>query len=106
MNDASHRPPALCIHGDFNIFTAMPLKDELLRLITEAPSGTELAIDLFDVTDIDSAGLQLMLFAQREASAQDKRLSFIRLSPPVQELLTLCDLAPLFILPVPTSSPA
>lgn len=91
--------PSLCIGGEFTIFTAAELKDRLLDTIARAPAP-EIEIDLSDITEIDSAGLQLMIMAKREATSQGKNLRFCRHSDPVLDLLDLCDLAGFFGDPV------
>lgn len=93
MTEATQESPALCVRGEFNIFTASTLKDELLNTIGSAPEDSEFDIDLSDVTDIDTTGIQLMLMAKREAAAQDKNLRFVRHSDAVLDLIDLCDLA-------------
>ncbi|NTV10160.1 MAG: STAS domain-containing protein [Zoogloea sp.] len=80
----------MAIEGEFGIFTARDLRERLLALMDE---GDELEIDLSAVTEMDSAGVQLMLAAKREAQARDKSLRFTGHSPAVDDLLALCDLA-------------
>lgn len=86
---------ALSIAGEFNIFTAMDTKARLLDAIAAAPyePDTEIGIDLSQVTDIDSAGLQLMVMARREAVRQGKRLHFVACSEAVADIVALCDMA-------------
>ena len=86
---------ALAICGEFTIFTAATLKEELLATIASAPSkGIE--IDLSDVSEIDSAGLQLMAMAKRDAAEKDKNLRFVNHSSAVLDLIDLCDLTAFF----------
>jgi len=87
---------ALC--GEFTIFTANETKDRLSETISGAIGDIE--VDLADVTEIDSAGLQLMVMAKREATAQGKNLRFTQHSAPVLDLLDLCDLGGFFGDPV------
>jgi len=100
MNDTPDTAvPALAIAGEFTIFTAATLKQAILDAI--AHCGTpEVDIDLSDVTEIDSAGLQLMVMAKREATAQGKSVRFIKHSDPVLDLIDLCDLSGFFGDPV------
>ena len=83
----------LVIAGEFTIFTALPLKAQLLEHLAAAPAGGEVDVDLSDVTEIDTAGLQLMLLAKREAADAGKQLRFLRHSDAVLDLIDLCDLA-------------
>ncbi len=96
MNTASEETPALKISGEFTIFTAQALKVQLLALIDEAGEGCDVDVDLSDVTEIDSAGLQLMLMAKREATTESKNVRFIRHSDSVLELIDLCALSSQF----------
>jgi len=87
--------PVFFIRGEFTIFTAQALKEQLVDLITHS-DGKEIEVDLADVTDIDSAGLQLMVMAKQEAIAQNRALHFVRHSAPVLDLIDLCGLVPFF----------
>jgi len=87
---------ALC--GEFTIFTANENRSRLAEAITGVIGDIE--VDLGDVTEIDSAGLQLMVMAKREATALGKKLRFTQHSAPVLDLLDLCDLGGFFGDPV------
>ncbi|WP_428827370.1 lipid asymmetry maintenance protein MlaB [Azonexus sp. IMCC34842] len=91
--------PALAIAGEFTIFTASALKEQILQTIRQAEM-TEVEIDLSNVTEIDSAGLQLMILAKIEALGRGKNIHFTRHSDPVLDLIDLCDLAGFFGDPV------
>ena len=65
MTDENSSPPALAISGEFTIFTAADLKPRLLHAVIDAESE-DVDIDLSEVSEIDSAGLQLMLLASRQ----------------------------------------
>lgn len=88
----------LAIQGEFTIFTAVAMKTRLLETIEGA--GTDVEINLADVTEIDSAGLQLMVLAKHEAAACGKTLRFVHHSASVLDLLDLCDLSGFFGDPV------
>lgn len=90
---------ALSIAGEFTIFTAANLKQDILEAIGRSETP-EIDIDLSDVSEIDSAGLQLMVMAKREAMARGKNVRFIRHSDPVLDLIDLCDLSGFFGDPV------
>lgn len=99
MTDEHSAPPALAITGEFNIFTAADLKPKLLHAVQDAETD-EIDIDLSEVAEIDSAGLQLMVMAKREAQARGKNVRFVRHSDPVLDLVDLCDLSGFFGDPV------
>lgn len=99
MTDEHSAPPALAISGEFTIFTAAELKPRLLHAVIDAESE-EVDIDLSEVSEIDSAGLQLMVMTKREALARGKNVRFVRHSDPVLDLVDLCDLSGFFGDPV------
>lgn len=79
----------LVMAGEFTIFTAAEWRRQLLEALD---AGLEAEVDLSQVGEIDSAGLQLMVAAKREAAQRGQRLDFIGHSPAVVELLELCRL--------------
>lgn len=83
-------PIHLAIEGEFTIFAAQALKERLLAALDE---GEELEVDLSRVSEMDSAGVQLMVAAKREATVRAKALRFTGHSPAVVDALDLCDLS-------------
>lgn len=81
------------VEGEMTIFRAAELKAAMLPEIARAQ---EIEIDLSHVTEIDSAGLQLMVAAKLEAILRGKELHFTGHSKPVMEMLDLCDLGGFF----------
>jgi anti-anti-sigma factor len=103
MNDhVSTDAATLAIQGEFTIFTAATTKVTLLEALETAK---DIDVNLADVTEIDSAGLQLMVMAKREAAMRGKNLRFINHSAPVLDLIDLCNLSGFFGDPVLISSP-
>jgi anti-anti-sigma factor len=84
--------PRLAIEGELTIYTAADSKPKLLGAL-RAPA-TE--FDLSQVTEIDSAGLQLLLLAKREARAAGIELHFTGHSSAVIDCFDLCDLGAVF----------
>ncbi|RRS04304.1 anti-sigma factor antagonist [Aquabacterium soli] len=80
----------LAIEGEMTIYRAAELKDVLLTAL-RAPRPLE--IDLAEVTDIDSAGVQLLMMAKQAARAQGTELRLVRHSPAVLDVFELLDLA-------------
>ncbi len=87
----------LAIEGDFTIFVAEAIKARLLEALNE---GGEIEVDLSGVSEMDSAGLQLMVAAKREAAAQEKALRFAGHSQAVLNTMDLCDISGHFADPV------
>lgn len=92
MTDANREWVALRLEGEFNIFTASATKEMLLAAIADTPDAGGVNVDLANVTEMDTAGLQLMVMARREAEACGRRLNFTDCSPAVLELIDLCSL--------------
>lgn len=87
-------PPGMMnIQGELTIYRAAELKQELLAALAE-PAGLE--IDLSGVTDIDTAGLQLLMLAKKTAQAQQHELRLVAHSPAVIEIFELLNLAAYF----------
>jgi len=83
----------MAIEGEMTIFAAQELKLEMQEFLA---SASEIEVDLSQVTEIDAAGLQLMLAAKIASIARDIPLRFTSHSTPVQELLELSDLIGFF----------
>jgi anti-anti-sigma factor len=79
----------LHIAGDMNIYTAAELKRQLLDALAAAE---KLEVHLAQVSELDTAGLQQLLLARREAIRLGKRLRLVELSAAIREVLALCHL--------------
>ena len=86
----------LSIAGELTIYRAAELK---LQLVEQLERHSALDLDLAQVSEIDCAGLQLLLFAQRATQARNGELRFIAPSPVVLEVFALLQLAPPAIAP-------
>jgi anti-anti-sigma regulatory factor len=75
--------PVLCIEGELTILRAAELKGVLL----DDPPPTE--VDLSGVTEIDTAGIQLLMLAQREARSGGRSLHLLSPSVAVSAALDL-----------------
>lgn len=90
MTAATLPTPLLRIAGEMTIFRAAELKPLLLD--TPAPT----AVDLSEVSEIDTAGLQLLLVARRDALAQQREFRLVAPSGAVVDLLALLEVTALF----------
>jgi anti-sigma B factor antagonist len=77
------------VNAELTVYHAAALAFELRRLME---AGTDLDLDLEGVTEFDSAGLQVLLVAQREARARGLALRLHRPSPVVLEVLQTLNL--------------
>ena len=97
--EASHKlsgapPGRLQIQGSMTLARATELRDAVRDAVERQPSPVE--FDLSDVTDIDTAGVQLLLLAKRMAEAEDKGLRLVGQSATVLQTLQLLRLDGLF----------
>ncbi len=88
---------ALRIEGEMTIYRAAELKDVLAGAVAQAVSEARaLALDLSDVTEFDSAGVQLLLLARREVQRHGQVLRLEACSPAVREVFELTGLTARF----------
>lgn len=101
---ASQYNPAvfkLAIEGEMTIFRAQELKELILPGIE---GNEEIEIDLSQVTEIDGAGLLLMISIKLEVQQRGKRLRFVGHSGAVTEAVDICDLPTFFGDPIVIST--
>jgi len=99
MNTAhTPAPNVLKIDGELTIFRAAELKPVLLA----EPALTE--IDLSGVTDLDTAGVQLLMLAKKTALAQGRELRLSGHSPAVLDVFELLNVAAYFGDPIVMNS--
>ncbi len=80
----------LRIEGELTIFRAAELKPVLLATPPVA------VIDLSGVTEIDTAGVQLLMLAKKTAQAQQRDVKLVAHSPAVIEVFELLNVAAYF----------
>jgi|LakWasM111_LOW13_FD_contig_61_69668_length_1487_multi_2_in_0_out_0_2 anti-anti-sigma factor len=81
------------VEGELTIFTAQEVFDQIRKPVL---TGKNVEIDLSQVTEMDSAGLQILLAAKLESVLRNTTFSLISHSAAVSELLTLSDLVGFF----------
>ena len=81
------------IAGEMTIYTVRDWRDRLLVAMS-APGDVEL--DLSGVSDIDAAGIQLLVSLRMEAATADRALRLLSVSARVTEALTFCRLTEFF----------
>ena len=80
------------IQGEMSIFTALAVRQQLLDAF-EQPGAATIEVDLASVSEMDSAGVQLLIAAKREAALHARALRFTGHSRAVFDLLELYDVA-------------
>ena len=80
----------LTIAEELTIYHALEQKAQLLDALAQAD---ELELDLAQVGEIDSAGLQLLILLKKEAQRAGKRVAIVAHSQPVRAAIDFCKLA-------------
>lgn len=91
------QPLRLSPQGEMTIYQARELKETLLDALRDADS---VELDLSGVSDIDTAGLQLLLLAKRESFRGGKTLRVVAHSAATLDVIDTCNLAGYFGDPV------
>jgi anti-anti-sigma factor len=78
---------ALSLGRDLTIVRAAELRETLLARLAQAPAV--LALDLGEVSDFDSAGVQLLLATRRSLAEAGARLAIVAASSTVRASLAL-----------------
>lgn len=90
------RTPAgsrIALAGELNIYAVAALKQ---RLLSEIEDAAEAEIDLSGVSELDSAGLQLLILAKLHARRIGQEVRLVQHSPEVVDLIELYNLAAFF----------
>lgn len=82
---------ALC--EDMTIYQAAGQKQTLVEQLTALGDSGTLELDLSAVSEIDTAGIQLLILAKREAARLGKQVRFVAHSPAVREVVDFYNLA-------------
>jgi ABC-type transporter Mla MlaB component len=76
MSGALSTPPGTPaeLHGDLTIQVATDRKFELIGLVDGCAPGSPCVVDVSQIIDVDSAGVQLLIALRRSLAAQGSRL--------------------------------
>ena len=85
---------SLVLEGELTIYRAQEIQQQLVAALADNPPGLD--IDLSAVTELDSAGVQLLMAAKRAALAAGLSLSLVGHSEPVLEVFGLFNVAAFF----------
>lgn len=85
------------IDGEFTIFTASEIRGRLLDALN---GSDQVEVDLSGVSEMDTAGLQIILAGQLDAANRRKQLSFVGDSRAVADVMAIYGLAERFAAPV------
>ena len=84
---SSHR---LSLTENLTIYHAFEQKNMLLDALAV---GDDLELDLLQVNEIDTAGLQLLILLKKEAQRTGKRVFIVAHSQAVRSVIDFCNLA-------------
>ena len=79
--------------GEVTIYQAAEVRQAISALL---PAHDELEIDLSGVTELDSAGVQVLLVAKRDAAANGGACRLVQHSPAVIEVFDAMNIGGLF----------
>jgi anti-sigma B factor antagonist len=86
----------LSVEGELTIYTVTQAKQSLLEGHENFTSSV--VLDLKNVSEIDTAGLQLLLFVQKHFNSLGKKLQVIKSNEQVDAILAQLDVANYFVL--------
>ncbi len=89
------------VKGGVTLSYASELKEVLLESIANHP---DIEVRLHDINEIDTAAIQTLWLAKREARQANKTLRYVDHSPAVIELLQIYNLIEEFADPLPDNS--
>jgi anti-anti-sigma factor len=84
------------IDGEFTIYRAAELAAALMSALAALPEEATFEVDLSGVTEMDSAGVQLLLAARKSVRDGGRRLRLGADSPAVREVFQTLQLDHLF----------
>lgn len=83
----------ISLDGEMTIYRAADLKVTLLEALRKT---RVLEVDLSAVTELDTAGLQVLMLAKQSAAAEQRELRLLQHSPAVVEIFEMLDLVAFF----------
>jgi len=101
VNKLSETDTQIVVRDDMTIYTALELKNALLPHL-KAEQALQLVLS--EVPEIDSAGIQLLIYMKKEASRLNKQFSLVNHSQAVVDVMELFGLVSFFGDPIIISS--
>lgn len=87
---------SLSVEGELTIYSVSQAKQDLLQ--DYSSFSDEVALDLHKVSELDTAGIQLLLFLQQFLRGLNKKLHLVKSNEQVDETLAVLDVASHFTL--------
>jgi anti-anti-sigma factor len=85
------------LEGEMTIYQALELKQELMQRLHDC---AEMEVSLAGVSEMDTAGFQLLVLAKREAARLGRPMRLVEHSPATLEVMDLFNMAAYFGDPV------
>jgi anti-anti-sigma factor len=85
--------PGFRLEGDLTIYTVLEARDRLGAALDQLPA---LRLNLSGLAELDTAGVQLLVWLKQEAHRRGKALALSAHSPAVVEVFDLLQVAGLF----------
>ena len=105
IQEVKHKgKPILHLSGELTIYSAAEARINLAGYLDRKPGLPEL--ELSGIEEIDTAGLQVLLWLKREAGLRNKALPFSNHSPAVIEVFDLLKVTGLFGDPILITPPS
>lgn len=96
MNFNAQHENGICrlqMEGEFTIYSASEIRDALMAHLA---ANDEIELDLSGITEMDTAGFQLLLAAKREGIRLGKLVRYVSHSQAALEVIDLYDMAAQF----------
>ena len=84
---------SLAITGELTIYTAATEKSKLQAFLA---SDDEVEVNLSQVNEMDTAGLQVLVLLKKEAARQSKKIHYVMHSKAVIDILEMANLTSSF----------
>lgn len=97
MSEANCNASKFCPEGELTIYTAEEQKLQLLKAIA---GQNCIEVDLSKITEMDTAGLQLLILAKLESRRRAVPLTMVGHSQAVLEVIDICNMSSFFGDPV------
>jgi len=94
--EESESGTVLRLNGSLTIYTALEQKAQLLDALHSIPDSGTLIINLSDVNELDSAGIQLLMFLKKESKTSGKTLRLSDHSPVILRVMDIYGLVGFF----------
>ena len=92
------------IEDDMTIYEAVEQKKELLKTLKKLKKSEQMEVDLSNVNEMDTAGIQVLLLLKRTAEKENKIMLLVAHSPASLDVIDRYNLATYFGDPVIISS--